>query len=249
MSTFRIAAAQVSSTRGDLDGNIVRHLDAIRVAASQAVSVLVFPELSLMGYEPELAKTYELSPTDPRLVPVAHLAKQERMQVVAGASIVSGQAKPYLGEFIFGDDGSLRTYAKMHLGGSESSYFTAGNTLMSVESHDQSIGLSICADSSRRSHPAAYASKGATAYAASVFLNAEWYATDSPRFAAYAVDFGMLVLTTNHAASIGTLVSVGNSAAWAPDGSLIACAAGTQSALVVATRTGETWVGEVVRVR
>ena len=45
---------------------------------------------------------------------------------------------------------------------------------------------------------------------------------------------------------MGTLVFLGNSADWAPDGSLIAYAVGTQTALVVATRTGETWAGEVV---
>jgi len=246
MDAFKIAAAQVPSIRGDLNGNIEKHLEAITAAALQDVSVLVFPELSLMGYEPELAKEFELTPTDARLVPIAHLAQQQRMQVVAGASITSEQLKPYLGGFVFYEDGSVRTYAKMHLGGCEPSYFAPGNTLMSITSHGESIGLSICADSSKRSHPAAHASQGATAYAASVFLNAEWYATDSPRFAAYAVEFGMLCLMANHADSIGTRVSVGNSAAWAPDGSLIACAAGTQSALVVVTRSGETWVGEVV---
>lgn len=246
MIEFKIAAAQVPSIRGDLNRNIEKHLDAMAAAASHDVSVLVFPELSLMGYEPELAKAFELNPSDTRLEPIACLARQKRMQVVTGASIVSGQLKPYLGAFVFGVDGTVRTYAKMHLGGNEPSYFTPGNTLMSIVSHGQSIGLSICADSSQRSHPAAYASKVATAYAAGVFLNAEWYATDSPRFSAYAVDFGMLVLMANHAASIGTFVSVGKSAAWAPDGSLIVCANGTETALVVVTRTGDNWIGEVV---
>lgn len=246
MSEFKIAAAQVRSIRGDLHGNIDTHLDVITFAVRQGVSVLVFPELSLLGYEPEIAKDFELDPADARLAPIALMAQQNRIQVVAGASIISGQQKPYLGAFIFGDNGSLRVYAKMHLGGCEPSYFTPGNTLMSISSHGELIGLSICADSSKRSHPAAYASERATAYSASVFLNAEWYATDSPRFAAYAAEFEMLVLMANHAASVGTLVSVGNSAVWAPGGSLIACAAGTQSALVTATRNGEVWTGDVV---
>jgi predicted amidohydrolase len=246
MSSFKIAAAQVASIRGDLIGNIRTHVDAITAAASHEVSVLVFPELSLMGYEIELAEDLQLNSDDPRLAPIGQLAQRNRMQIVTGASIMSGQSKPYLGAFVFGVDGSIRTYAKMHLGGGEPSCFAPGDKLMSIASHGQSIGLSICADSSKPTHPAAYASNGAAVYAASVFLNAEWYATDCPRFARYAVDFGMLVLMANHAASIGTLASVGNSAAWAPDGSLIACATGTDSALVVVTRTARTWIGEVV---
>ena len=246
MGVFRIAAAQVPSIRGDLDSNLEMHLDSISAAASQEVSVLIFPELSLMGYEPELAKAFELNPTDARLLPISELAQQHQMQIVTGASIMSGQKKPYLGAFVFGDDGSVRTYAKMHLGGNEPTYFTPGNTLMSLQSHGQVIGLSICADSSERSHPAAQASRGATVYAASVFLNAEWYTTESPRFARYAIDFGMICLIANHAASRGTLVSVGNSTIWASDGSLIARAVGTETALVVATRIDEAWAGKVV---
>ena len=52
---FRIAAAQVASARGDIVGNIAAHTAAIEVAAALGVSVLIFPELSLTGYEPDLA--------------------------------------------------------------------------------------------------------------------------------------------------------------------------------------------------
>jgi predicted amidohydrolase len=248
MVQFKIAAAQIPSIRDNLDGNLEQHLEAIAAAARRDVSVLVFPELSLMGYEPELAKAFEMSAADPRLQPIAELAQRHQMQVVAGAAIANNLAKPYLGAFVFDENGAVRTYAKMHLGGNESEFFNSGSSLMSIESHGQSIGLSICADSSRRSHPAAYSSMGMSVYAASVFLNAEWYAADSPRFARHAAEFHMLVLMANHAASIGTLCSVGKSAVWAPDGSLIACATGTETALVIATRTLETWMGEVVSV-
>lgn len=50
----------------------------------------------------------------------------------------------------------------------------------------------------------------------------------------------------NHADSIGTHVSVGKSAVWAPGGELLAEANGTETTLVIATRTKETWKGEAV---
>ena len=55
MSHFRIAAAQVASVCGDVVQNIAIHAAAIEAAAKQDVSVLIFPELSLTGYEPDLA--------------------------------------------------------------------------------------------------------------------------------------------------------------------------------------------------
>jgi predicted amidohydrolase len=82
-------------------------------------------------------------------------------------------------------------------------------------------------------------------YAASVFLNEDWYASDSPRFPRYAAEHRMLVVMASHGASSGTLTSVGKSAVWSPDGTLLAQADGTEEALVVATLTDSGWVGEV----
>jgi predicted amidohydrolase len=134
----------------------------------------------------------------------------------------------------------------MHLGGSEPNYFAPGSEPLAFESHGQTVGLSICSDSAAPSHPQVYATLGATVYAAGVFLNAAWYATDASRLAAYSVRHEMLVVMANHAASVGTHVSVGKSVVWAPDGALLAQVAGTENALVVATRGPESWRAEVI---
>lgn len=246
MDAFRIAAAQVASIGGELLRNLRTHAAVISAAAAHEVSVLVFPELSLMGYEPELAARHALTASDPRLSQLGELAHRHGMHVVVGAPLVTDGAKPALGAILFGPDGSRQTYAKMHLGGSEPNYFAAGSRPHVFGANGQTVGLSICADSAAPSHPQTCASLGATVYAAGMFLNAEWYATDAPRLAAYAPRYQMLVLMANHAASVGTHVSVGKSAAWAPDGSLLAQAAGTEDALVVATRGPEAWRAEVI---
>jgi predicted amidohydrolase len=248
MSEFKIAAAQVASVRGDIAGNVRTHAAAITSAAEQGVTVLVFPELSLTGYEPDLAAGLAITVTDERLAPLAALARRHRMTVVVGAPLRIAAEKPALGAILFAADGSARTYAKMHLGGSEPSCFAPGTAPLSFSAHGETVGVAICADASRLSHPQAYADGGATVYAAGVFLNAEWYTTDAPRLAGYASRFRMLVVMANHAASVGTHVSVGKSAVWAPDGTLLAEAAGAESCLVTATRARERWRGEAVPV-
>ena len=50
-----LAAAQCSAVAGDIAANAGRHLDFIDAAHRQGVNILVFPELSLTGYEPTLA--------------------------------------------------------------------------------------------------------------------------------------------------------------------------------------------------
>lgn len=47
---MRIAIAQIESVLGDVDANLVRHLDFIAEARSAGADMLVFPELSLTGH-------------------------------------------------------------------------------------------------------------------------------------------------------------------------------------------------------
>lgn len=247
-SDFKIAAAQVASVRGDVDGNVATHAAAMAAAARHKVSVLVFPELSLTGYEPDLAAELAMTPTDGRLAPLLTLARQHRMEVVVGAPLHNGTGRPGLGAVLLTAGGTTRTYGKMHLGAGERDYFTPGNEPLAFAAGGRTVGIAICADSSQPSHAQSYADAGASIYAVGVFLNVEWYATDAPRLAEYAARFRMLVVMANHAASAGTYTSVGRSAVWAPGGALLAQAEGADSSLVVATAGRMAWRAEVIKV-
>lgn len=245
MSVFSIAAAQIPSRRGDIDTNVAAHAPAIEAAAKSGIAVVVFPELSLTGYEPDLAAELAVSAEDSRLVLLRDLAQQFNTNAIVGAPLQNSPGKPYLGAILFTANGETQTYRKMHLGGTESNYFESGNTPLTLEIAGHKVGLAICADTSQASHPQSYRQGGADVYAAGVFLNAEWYATDAPRLARYAAQFNLLTLMANHAASTGTLSSVGRSAIWAPGGDLLAQAAGTETCLVIAKCDQAEWHGEI----
>jgi len=53
-----IAAAQTIPRRGDVDATVEDHVQLVQVAAEEGARVLVFPELSLIGYELDLAEEY-----------------------------------------------------------------------------------------------------------------------------------------------------------------------------------------------
>jgi predicted amidohydrolase len=248
MPDFKIAAAQVASVRGDIAGNIATHAAAVTAAARYGVSVLVFPELSLTGYEPDLAAELAMTPTDIRLAPLADLAGQHQMHVIVGAPLNVGAIKPALGAIVFPASGPPRAYRKMHLGSSERAYFVPGDMPFTITASGHTVGVAICADSSQPTHPQGYVDFGAEVYAAGVFLNAEWYATDVPRLAEYAARHGLLIVMANHGASVGTYTSVGKSAVWAPGGDPLAQVAGTEDALVIASHQTDGWYGKVVRI-
>jgi predicted amidohydrolase len=233
---------------GDCEANIAAHAAAIAEAARRQVAVLIFPELSLTGYEPDLARELAMTPQDDRLLPLAALARRHAIEAVVGAPLDVGADKPALGAIVLGADGSRRTYCKMHLGASERAFFSPGNQPLVLSAGGHKVGLAICADSSQASHPQTYADLDADIYAAGVFLNREWYLTDAPRLADYAVRYGLLTVMANHAASLGTHTSVGKSTLWSPGGTILAQAEDTETALLIATASGAAWQGEVVRI-
>jgi NAD+ synthase (glutamine-hydrolysing) len=53
MPRVRVAAAQVNTVVGDLEGNAARIIEAYEAAASAGADLVVFPELTITGYPPE----------------------------------------------------------------------------------------------------------------------------------------------------------------------------------------------------
>lgn len=53
---MKIAIAQTRPFKGDISANIETHKKLIELAISYKADTIFFPELSVTGYEPELAK-------------------------------------------------------------------------------------------------------------------------------------------------------------------------------------------------
>ena len=53
MARLRVAACQINTVVGDLDGNAERILAALAEAESGGADLAVFPELTVTGYPPE----------------------------------------------------------------------------------------------------------------------------------------------------------------------------------------------------
>lgn len=63
---MKLIAAQILPVPGEYEKNITRHIDVIHLAASQGANLVLFPELSLTGYEPRLAEVLAVHPSDGR---------------------------------------------------------------------------------------------------------------------------------------------------------------------------------------
>lgn len=121
-----IAAAQSTSRRGAIEANVAEHLRFVAAAATRGVDLVVFPELSLTGYELDSAGSLQLTPDDPRLAPLRDAARAHEIHVLVGAPWTSTAAKPFIGAFLYAP-AQVTAYAKIHVTRDEAEWFAAGD--------------------------------------------------------------------------------------------------------------------------
>src|SRR4030088_1104557 len=104
-----LAAAQTIPKRGDVEANLEGHIRLIHAAAEGQAQVLVFPELSLTGYELDLADDLAFSDSDPRLASLVEVASSCSMILIVGAPVRIG-TRLHIGAFIVFPDGRVGLY-------------------------------------------------------------------------------------------------------------------------------------------
>lgn len=245
MSEVTFAIAQSIAVAGDVSRNIESHLGFVGLAAARGARMLLFPELSLTGYDRSLTAADALDGSDRRFAAMREQADRHDMLIVAGAPIASARGL-HIGCLVFGPGGGVGRHLKTYLHEGEEVSFVAGDGGRPLRIGDQAVGLAVCADITHREHSIDAARRGCTVYAASCFVTESGYAADAALLHEYATTHRMLVLMANYGAPVGPWTSAGRSAAWSPDGALLACAPPAGESLVVVERVGDGWTGTVV---
>lgn len=242
MSHWSVAAAQYASLARDIDGNISHHLTFIQQAASQQVDLLLFPELSLSGYELEYGAQHSLSLNDARLDTFAQAARQHQMTIIVGAPLYMMGANS-ISAVTFLPDGTRFAYAKRHLHGAESQFYQPGHGGPVFGVAPCNVALAVCADIAVGKFAREASEAGADLYAASILASEQGYAKDASLLSRWAADYQMPVLMANHATPSGGYHSNGGSAFWDADGKRVICS-GSGENLMIVRRDARGWQGE-----
>ncbi|MEQ4567840.1 carbon-nitrogen hydrolase family protein [Paenarthrobacter sp. CAP02] len=155
--------------------NVAAHVELIEKAHADGARLVLFPELSLTGYEldsfdaPEHAgePSAWLTDGDTRLQPLRDACAHTGTTAVIGAGWREADGTPRLASLIIGPDDSLRPAFKTHLHGAEHELFVAGNGPEILEVDGWRVALAVCADAAQPSHAAVAAESGADVYAVS----------------------------------------------------------------------------------
>ncbi|WP_459960766.1 carbon-nitrogen hydrolase family protein [Nocardia sp. IFM 10818] len=216
MQTLTVAAAQTSSVLGDIGRNVRAALEWAAKAAADGAEIVVFPELSLVGYEltqlddPSLWVTFE----DPRLDPL----RETPITTVVGAAVRTAEGKKLLASLVFHPGGRITVYGKRYLHGAENRCFEPGDEVGLVALGGWRVALAICYDAGVPGHAQEAAAAGAHVYlASSLYTMAEVRRIDL-HLGARAMDHRMYAVAANHAGSGPGWESCGGSGVWHPDG-------------------------------
>lgn len=239
--SLAIAAIQSISVKGDIAENLEHHLRLARVAASHGATFVLFPELSLTGYELAIADEIAIGCNDPRLGALRTLAQESGITIVAGAPIVADGGHLHIGALTFKPNGDLSVYTKQHLHSGEAEVFTSGAGGELVDLDGTKIALAVCADISQAGHAEQAARDGASVYAASVLITDAAYKAETGLLRHYAANHRMPVLMANHGAATGGWKPAGRSAIWDDVGNLIVAAPGASECIVMAERKNGSW--------
>ncbi|MEU8425607.1 carbon-nitrogen hydrolase family protein [Micromonospora sp. NPDC048835] len=211
---LRLAVAQPPCVPLDVAANAEAHAAAVRAACAR---VVVFPELSLTGYE---LHAPVVSVDDPRLAPLVEACAEADTLALVGAPV----AGDHIAMLAVTGGGATVAYRKMWLGDAEARRFRPGDTPVVLDVDGWRVGLAICRDTGVAAHAARTAALGIDVYAAGVLESARDAAVTEQRAHRVATAHGAWVAVASFAGSTGGgyTEAAGRSGIWTPNGEVYA---------------------------
>ncbi|PNH86715.1 carbon-nitrogen hydrolase family protein [Arthrobacter sp. AFG20] len=237
-----VSVIQYAALAGGIDANAPEHVRLIEDADSHGARLVVFPELSLTGYDlPLLRSGHQIdagdqwvAPGDRRLDPIREICRRTGITAVIGAPFREPEGTPRLASLAVHPDGAEEAGFKTHLHGDEQSLFEAGQEPLLLDVDGWKIALAICFDAAHPAHSGDAAAAGADVYAVSALYTQEEGHRLGLHLGARAMDNRMYGVLANLGGRTPLGPSCGLSGFWGPDGLSMQQAGGTGTEVVTA---------------
>lgn len=219
---MKISIAQFEPIKGNIERNLNKHLMFIEAAAQMQPDLMMFPELSLTGYEPDMARDLATSANDKRLLSLQKASDKNNIILCAGLPTIK-EDNLYVSMIIFQPGKERITYSKQYLYHTERGIFTAGNTPCIISYDEKNIiAPAICYELSNDEHIEYAYRKNATIYMASVLNSFNGVDADIERLSKIASTYQMTTFMANYIGISGGHKCAGKSSVWDTKGRLIA---------------------------
>ncbi len=216
---MKIALAQIKPIKGDIAANIIQHKKWIHLAISNQANLIIFPELSITGYEPTLAANLATSPLDSRFDDFQKLSNQHKMIIGIGVPIQNDKGIN-ISLILFHPNRPRQVYAKKYLHVDELPFFVGGQN-EDILIRGTEIALAICYELSVPEHVVEATKNGAKMYLASVAKTENGVQNAGKRLSDIAKKHGIPTLMVNCVGFYDNFESTGQSAVWDKEGNLL----------------------------
>ena len=235
-----IAAAQTKPVKGDIEKNIINHIVLIKQAIAQKADAVFFPELSITGYEPELAAELATTANNSRFTFFQQLANDNAITIAIGLPVKNSDGVK-ISMAIYQPHQPPQTYAKQYLHSSETPWFVNGSEQVFLNIKGAVIAPAICYELNVPQHAAFATDNGAGVYIACTVNSFNGIDKDLNRLAAVAGNYHIPVLMSNCIGVTGEYNCAGKTSAWNTEGNLIAqLDSEHEGLLIMNTETQET---------
>lgn len=236
---MKIAVAQTRPVKGDIQSNISNHRKWIDRAVSKGADSIIFPELSLTGYEPSLSKDLATDQNDSRFDDFQHISDHHRIAIGAGMPVKSDSGI-LIAMIIFQPHQPRQIYSKQYLHSDEEPYFVSGQHIPVLTEGRDKIAMAICYELSVPAHAANAYNNGAEIYMVSVAKTAGGVENAAKTLSGIAGKYGMTVLMSNSVGLCEDGLCAGRTAVWDNKGLLLAQLNDTDEGIIIFdTVTGE----------
>jgi predicted amidohydrolase len=226
-----IAVAQPLCVAYDVNVNAETHATAVRSAGAR---VVVFPELSLTGYEMDAPP---ISVEDPRLAPIVDACAETGSIALVGAPLHGEAGGSHIAMLAIEGSGASVAYRKVWLSTDESRWFTPGPQPAVLDVDGWRLGLAICRDTGISQHVSDTAALGIDAYVAGTLMFTEETAIQNERASRIAATQHIWVAVASFAGPTGSgyAETAGCSGIWTCSGDVVAQAGPEPGAIAHAT--------------
>ena len=144
---MRLLLAAITCEKGDLAGNLARHVDVLRCASEGGCELAVFPEMSLTGSVDQVRRPeHAVALDDPAVAELARSAAALGVEVVVGIGERLGDDL-YISQLHLADGDVAGVQRKRHLGEGEEGFLPHGDTPRFASGGGVPFGVVICAES------------------------------------------------------------------------------------------------------
>jgi len=228
---MKIGLVQLESVKGDIEKNLNAHLEWIQKSAAAGTSLLIFPELSLTGYDSSMARDLAFDQSDSRLGIFAATSQSLGIDIAVGLPLATSD-KPTIALLLFKMDGTRQAFTKQFLHEDEIPFFMAGEKKPGLLLNAEHIAFAICYEIFVDEHTVAVL-ENASIFIVSVAKSENGMLRANSKAERIAKEHDVSVLICNAIGAVEDYIADGGTAVWNRAGEKLAAIPSGKSGVLI----------------